>query len=177
MPAKSESSLSVNDNESLAHASPHHDLKAQADAALGEPDAVGSVERPVSHDRSKNGRFSKGVSGNPRGRPKRQKLGSETAQEMRDRIENEVIEVRVKGKMRRMTRREHMIRVAVAKLVEANPVQILKVLEGSGAKVGPAFKGGVLVVPGMASKAEWEATAGANQAKYRGNNGIDPEDL
>jgi hypothetical protein len=123
------------------------------------------------------GWFAKGRSGNPKGRPKKQK-GEQTMSASFERVLNQPVQVRGSDRVRDVpwrdafalqlaqeslagdhrSRAEFFKALALAKVIKPTPPEQPEC--------------GVLVVPGMATDvAEWERRTAANQAKYRGNCG------
>lgn len=123
-----------------------------------DDDEVGYGRPPKKH------RFKPGQSGNPGGRPKKEKPGQDL-RTILDRIGNE--EVEIGG--RTMTLREVELRALQHKAAKGD-VQasrhLMKLREQAGCDQ-PKRTGGVLVVPGMESLEQWSVAAAIQQAPFR----------
>jgi len=122
------------------------------------------------------GRFVKGSSGNPLGRPKKER--SEERLEIRlDAALGRLIKVKEGDTVREIPKIDALIEKLLnealagdhkSRAMLINLMKLTKSLEPPPPQTG----GGVLIVPGMATDADaWEKRVAANQAQYRGNCG------
>jgi len=118
----------------------------------------------------KEHQFKKGTSGNPRGRPRKQKPDPSTNSdaEILTKLYDET--VLVDGK--EMSKRELELRVLQKKALSGD-VPAMKLLDERSKKAGVAGgkprRVGVLCVPPPVSAEEWAKEAEKNQAQYREN--------
>ncbi|WP_372624273.1 DUF5681 domain-containing protein [Falsiroseomonas sp.] len=131
--------------------------------------------RPPEHTR-----FRKGQSGNPKGRPK----GTKNLGSLFQGLLGESINVREGERSRTMTKGEAMLQALLARALrgDAKATQLTFALAREQGMLAPPAdaanvkKGGVLVVPGMATDTEaWERAAEKAMRRYR-NAPDDPSD-
>ena len=112
----------------------------------------------------KKNRFQKGQSGNPAGRPKKEKPANDLRSILERAASEEVV---VGGKVRSMLEIEIMsLQRKAAKGDVAASRHLAKLREQAGFD-RPSPGGGVLVVPGTVPIDEWSIAAARQQAKYR----------
>ena len=128
----------------------------------GQSDRVGYGQPP------KKFQFRKGRSGNPKGRPRKQKAppADNSAAAILQRLDDELVQVAGGGEM---TRREFTLRLLYQKAQQGD-LRAIKMLEDTRRQfdLGKAPEGGgVLVVAPVPDADTWEIAAAAQQAKYR----------
>ncbi|GAB5482647.1 MAG: hypothetical protein Pars92KO_24040 [Parasphingorhabdus sp.] len=127
---------------------------------MSDPSKVGYRKPPKEHQ------FKKGRSGNPRGRPPKQKPENPCEADILRKISAETAIVNGKE----MTKLELWLRVLEKKALQGD-LRAMKLLEEklqkAGIDGGKPERQGVLVVPGMMEPEEWAKQAEKNQAKYR----------
>jgi hypothetical protein len=127
------------------------------------------------------GWFKKGTSGNPRGRPKKQRSSEKLDLELLD-VLNAPILAQIGGKQQKITRARAIGETLVDMALKRDPKAIAlltSVLKHQKLidPAAPETQYGVLVVPGMAQNPdEWERRVAENQARYRVNRGEDTDD-
>lgn len=136
---------------------------------MAEDDKVGYGKPP------KHSRFKKGVSGNPKGRPKgRKNLATQLLAEL-----NKKVTVREGDKVLRVSKAEAMFKSLMQRAIKGDTKASSLVFAamrqfGEDEPAAAAGSSGVLKVPGMfATDEDWEALARKVQAKKRR---IDDED-
>jgi hypothetical protein len=136
-----------------------------APAAMG-PRIMASAEDEVGYGKPpKQHRFKKGQSGNPAGRPRKEKPNP-SARALLERIASE--EVEIGG--RTMTMRELELRAIHHKAAKGDVSasrHLMKLREQAGCDQLPGSRGGVLVVPSAVPIDEWSIAAARQQAKFR----------
>jgi hypothetical protein len=123
------------------------------------------------------GRFAKGSSGNPLGRPKKERSEGRLADRV-DSVINRMVKVKEGEHVREVPKIDALIEKVLNEAIAGDHqsrrelidlLRHIKSFEPASPKHG---QGGVLVVPGMATDADaWEKRVAANQAQYRGNRG------
>ncbi|MEQ8743648.1 DUF5681 domain-containing protein [Parasphingorhabdus sp.] len=113
----------------------------------------------------KHGRFKKGKSGNPKGRPPRPKPANDM-RAMLERVANEEIEIN--GQMMSMAEVElRSIQRKAAKGDVAASRHLAKLRADAEVGQSQEGRGGVLVVPGTRPLEEWSISAAIQQAQFR----------
>ncbi|MXO69489.1 hypothetical protein GRI72_11730 [Altererythrobacter marinus] len=131
-----------------------------------EDDYTVGYGRPPRHSR-----FRKGQSGNPAGRPKKQKA-SVDLRSMLERVASE--EVDILGRSVTMLELELMaIQRKAAKGDIAASKHLNALRTQAGCNQPQSSRGGVLVVPGMMPLDKWSAAAALQQEKFRGKQETD----
>jgi hypothetical protein len=74
-----------------------------------------------------DGRFQKGRSGNPKGRPKR--VAAPADDDVREKVLGEVVAARIDGRVRKMTIRELVMRQLVKRCVDGDPRAIALLMQ------------------------------------------------
>ncbi|WP_108811840.1 DUF5681 domain-containing protein [Sphingorhabdus sp. Alg231-15] len=127
---------------------------------MNDPSKVGYRKPPKEHQ------FKKGRSGNPRGRPRKQKPANPSEAEILRKISAETVVVDGKE----MTKLELWLRVLEKKALQGD-LRAMKLLEEklqkAGIDGGKPQRQGVLVLPPPVSEEDWIKQAEQNQAKYR----------
>jgi hypothetical protein len=133
-----------------------------------DKDEVGYGKPPKRH------RFKKGQSGNPAGRPRKEKPNL-SARALIDAIASE--EVEIGG--RKMTLRELELRAIHHKAAKGDVTasrHLMKLREQAGCDQPAGSGGGVLVVPSPVPIDEWSIAAARQQAKFRTRQAYDEDD-
>lgn len=127
---------------------------------MSDPSKVGYRKPPKEHQ------FKKGRSGNPRGRPPKQKPENPCEADILRKISAETAIVNGKE----MTKLELWLRVLEKKALQGD-LRAMKLLEEklqkAGIDGGKPERKGVLVLPPPVSEEEWIKQVEKNQAKYR----------
>ena len=137
-------------------------------------DSTTAVPTAIEHERSatagaksaarSRGRFRKGRSGNPRGRPK----GSRNIATVVKNILAEKVTVRAGGSVQRVTKAQAFTLTMLNDAIKGKPQateQVLMLAERAGrlSSLNPECQRGVLVVPGVSkSREDWERDHGAD---------------
>ena len=122
------------------------------------------------------GRFAKGSSGNPKGRPKKVRSDAQVDLGLSE-VLSEPVTLREGDRFRTMPRGRALMMVLtnMALAGDAKAYAPLTALLKHQKLIDPAppeqLRGGVLVVPGIMDEETWERRAAAEQAPYRGNCG------
>ena len=127
------------------------------------------------------GRFVKGNSGNPNGRPKKERSDDKLDLGLLEVLQAPVV-MHTGDKKRTITKGRALVETLTDMALKRDPkaFALLTALLKHQKLIDPAppeqLRGGVLVVPGMATDADaWEKRVAANQAQYRGNRGNSAE--
>ena len=122
------------------------------------------------------GRFAKGSSGNPKGRPKKERNDDKLDLELLDVLQAPVV-VHVGDKQRTITKGRALVETLTDMALKRDPkaFSLLTTLLKHQKLIDPTPpeqpRCGVLVVPGIMDEETWERRAAAEQAQYRGNCG------